>query len=36
MKFFANGKVAYVFPLTFGRGRISIGNPGDLGLDDSW
>jgi hypothetical protein len=30
----ANGRTLYVFPLTFGRARIAIGN--DCFLDDGW
>ena len=35
-KLLSNGLLAEVFPLTFGRARLTIREPGDLGLLDGW
>lgn len=31
-----DGRVLTVIPLTFGRGRLCVGPPGDVWFDDQW
>ncbi len=31
-----NGRAIYIYPLTYGRARLGIGNKNDPFLDDEW